>query len=185
MILISSLPPPGYRWTALSSRDKHFVYFVVCWHYLAIWSLFFPGSDMSCVAGLARIPREPGKHRCKFFCGEYSFQLWQCLNSIDNFSVSTFQGEFKFHKMKAMQDVHLCMYVCMYGGCNLKVGWNIVCMCVCMYVCMYTCVYVCMFHKVTFDWCLSQLVVAVRLWSRNDQFCSIRSIRRNGVRFRN
>ena len=23
----------------------------------------------------------------------------------------------------------------------------------------------CMFHKVTFDWCLSQLVVAVRLWS--------------------
>ena len=102
---------------------------------------------------------------CKIFpCELYSFQLWQCLNSIDNFSVSTFQGEFKFHKMKAMQDVHLCMYVCMYvcmyGGFNLKVGWNIICMC----VCMYTCVYVCMFHKVTFDWCLSQLVVAVRLW---------------------
>ena len=33
------------------------------------------------------------------------------------------------------------IYVCMYGGCNLKVGWNIVCMCVCMYVCMY--VYMC------------------------------------------
>ena len=112
---------------------------------------------------------------CEFFpCELYSFQLWQCLNSIDNFSVSTFQGEFKFHKMKAMQDVHLCMYVCMYGGCNLKVGWNIVCTCVCMYVCMYTCVDVCMFHKVTFDWCLSQLVVAVRLWSRNDQWRSTR-----------
>ena len=54
---------------------------------------------MSCVAGLARIPRETGKHRYEF----------------DNFSVSTFQGEFKFHKMKAMQDVHLCMYVCMVG----------------------------------------------------------------------
>ena len=33
VILIPSLPPLGYRWTALSSRDKHFVYFVVCWHY--------------------------------------------------------------------------------------------------------------------------------------------------------
>ena len=62
---------------------------------------------------------------CEFFpCELYSFQLWQCLNSIDNFSVSTFQGEFKFHKMKAMQDVHLCMYVCMYVQ-------------YCMHVCMY------------------------------------------------
>ena len=41
-----------------------------------------------------------------------------------------------------MQDVHLCMYVCMYGGFNLKVGWNIVCMCVCMYVYMCVCIYV-------------------------------------------
>ena len=49
----------------------------------------------------------------------------------------------KQKKIKAMQDVHLCMYVCM---------------CVCIYIYM--------FHKVTFDWCLSQLVVAVRLWSR-------------------
>ena len=38
--------------------------------------------------------------------------------------------------------------------------------------CMYVCMYVCMYEwkkktdKVTFDWCLSQLVVAVRLWSR-------------------
>jgi len=54
---------------------------------------------------------------------------------------------------------------------------------VCRHVCMY--IYIYMFHKVTFDWCLSQLVVAVRLWSRNDQWRSIRSIRRNGVRFRN
>ena len=46
-----------------------------------------------------------------------------------------------FNSLKAMQDVHLCMYVCMR-------------------VCT-----VYMFHKVTFDWCLSQLVVAVRLWS--------------------
>jgi len=45
--------------------------------------------------------------------------------------------------------IYVCMYVCMYRGFNLKVGWNIVCMCV--YVCMYTCVYVYMFHKVTFD----------------------------------
>ena len=28
------------------------------------------------------------------------------------------------------------IYVCMYGGFNLKGWWNIVCMCVCMYVCM-------------------------------------------------
>ena len=33
-------------------------------------------------------------------------------------------------------------YVCMYGGFNLKVGWNIVCMCVCMYVYMCVCMYV-------------------------------------------
>ena len=34
-----------------------------------------------------------------------------------------------------------------------------------MYVCMCVCICIYMFHKVTFDWCLSQLVVAVRLWS--------------------
>ena len=43
----------------------------------------------------------------------------------NHFSVSTFQGEFKFHSLKAMQDVHLCMYVCMY---------MYVCMCVCIYM---------------------------------------------------
>jgi len=115
---------------------------------------------MSCVAGLARIPHETGIDASFFVASSKASQQCnshppdrQCLISIDNFSVSTFQGEFKFHKMKAMQDVHLCMYVCMYvcmyRGFNLKVGWNIVCMCV--YVCMYTCVYVYMFHKVTFD----------------------------------
>ena len=38
--------------------------------------------------------------------------------------------------------IYVCMYVCMYGGFNLKVGWNIVCMCVCMYVYMCVCIYV-------------------------------------------
>ena len=82
--------------------------------------------------------------------------------------------------MKAMQDVHLCMYVCMYGGCNLKVGWNIVCMCVCMYVCMYVymcgCMYVSQgdFRPMSFTAgrCGTALIL-------NDQ------IRSNGVRFRN
>ena len=38
-----------------------------------------------------------------------------------------------------------------------------------------------MFHKVTFDWCFSQLVVAVLLWSRNDQW---RSTRKWGLEIR-
>ena len=44
--------------------------------------------------------------------------------------------------------IYVCMYVCMYGGCNLKVGWNIVCMCVCMYVYMCVCMYVKQAHVV-------------------------------------
>ena len=39
-----------------------------------------------------------------------------------------------FHSLKAMQDVHLCMYVCMY-----------------VQYCMHVCMYIYMFHNVTFD----------------------------------
>ena len=64
--------------------------------------------------------------------------------------------------------MHVCINFILWKPCNI---FNYVGMCVCIY----------MFHKVTFDWCLSQLVVAVRLWSRNDQW---RSTRKWGLEIR-
>ena len=68
--------------------------------------------------------------------------------------VCMYASVYKFHSLKAMQDVHLCMYVyvcmyvCMYA-CMYVCMYVHVCMYVCMYVCICVCIY--MFHKVTFD----------------------------------
>ena len=70
--------------------------------------------------------------------------------------------------MKAMQDVHLCMYVCMYGGFNLKVGWNIVCMYAYMCVCIYVSQGDFRLMSFTAGRCGTPLIVSVR-YARNDQ----------------
>ena len=56
------------------------------------------------------------------------------ISQNNNKDRGPFTSSTVFHSLKAMQDVHLCMYVCMY-----------------VQYCMHVCMYIYMFHNVTFD----------------------------------
>ena len=86
------------------------------------------------------------------------------FNSETNFSISTFQGEFKYHSFKAMQAnkwsyflifiiiyVYSYLYLCIYTFFKkLKPCKMFMIIYVCMYVCLYVCMYVCMHVCINF-----------------------------------